>query len=460
MSLVGAFIVPHPPLIIPEVGKGQEKEIQKTIDAYEEVARRIGELKPDVIIITTPHSVLYSDYLHISPGEHAVGDFKNFGVPEVQIAVDYDSVFAQRLTSLAEEAGIPAGTQGERKKALDHATLIPLYFIDKFYLDYKLVRISLSGLSPLMHYRFGKCIAEAAKETEKRIVIVASGDLSHKLKASGPYGLAKEGPIFDHELTQAIANGDFLRFLTFDEDFSEAAAECGLRSFIIMAGALDGKSVTPELLSYEGPFGVGYAVAAFSINGEDKNRYFDAILEQSKVADSKTENDEDDYVRLARKSLEHYVKTHQQLRPTKEIPDELINQKAGVFVCLKINDQLRGCVGTISPVTPSIADEIINNAVSAGAADNRFPPVREYELPQLVYSVDVLGEATPIKSMEELDVKRYGVIVTSGARRGLLLPNLDGIDTPEQQVNIALQKAGISPNEHYSMKRFEVMRHK
>jgi len=460
MSLIGTFIVPHPPLIIPEIGKGQEKEIQKTIDAYEEVARRIGALKPDIIIITTPHSVLYSDYLHISPGKQATGNFKDFGVPEVSIEVAYDSAFAKRLTVLAEGAGIPAGIEGEKKKALDHATMVPLYFVNKQYQDYKLVRISLSGLSPIMHYRFGKCITTAAKETEKRIVMIASGDLSHKLKASGPYGLAKEGPIFDHELIQAIASGDFLRFMTFDEDFSEAAAECGLRSFIIMAGALDGKSVKSELLSYEGPFGVGYAVAAFTMNGEDENRHFDKILELSNVPDPKIQEDEDHYVQLARKSLEHYVKTHQQLPLTKEIPDELINQKAGVFVCLKIKDELRGCVGTISPMTPSIADEIVYNAVSAGAADNRFPPIREDELSQLVYSVDVLGEATPIKSMEELDVKRYGVIVTSKGRRGLLLPNLDGVDTPEQQVSIALQKAGIASNEPYAMERFEVVRHK
>jgi len=460
MSLIGTFIVPHPPLIIPEVGKGQEKEIQKTIDAYEEVGRRIGELKPDTIIITTPHSVLYSDYLHISPGEHATGDFKDFGAPKVHIEVEYDVNFAQRLTAIAEDAGIPAGMLGERNRALDHASLVPLYFVNKYHQDYKIVRVSLSGLLPLIHYRFGKCIAKAAQETQKRILIIASGDLSHKLKSSGPYGLAKEGPIFDRVLTEAITKGDFLQFLTFDEEFSEAAAECGLRSFIIMAGALDGKSVTPELLSYEGPFGVGYAVAAFTIDGEDENRHFDEILEQSTLAKLKTQNNEDDYVRLARKSLEHYVKKHQKIRPTQELSDELISQKSGVFVSLKINGKLRGCIGTTSPMTTSIADEIIYNAVSAGTRDPRFHPVTKDELPFITYSVDVLGEAYPISSLEELDVKRYGVIVSAKGKHGLLLPNLEGVETPEQQVSIALQKAGISPNENYSMERFEVVRHK
>lgn len=251
-----------------------------------------------------------------------------------------------------------------------------------------------------------------------------------------------------------------MQFLTFDEEFSEAAAECGLRSFIIMAGALDGKSVTPELLSYEGPFGVGYAVAAFTINGEDEHRHFDEILEKSTLAKLKTQNNEDDYVRLARKSLEHYVKKHQKIRPTQELSDELINQKSGVFVSLKINGKLRGCIGTTSPMTTSIADEIIYNAVSAGTRDPRFHPVTKDELPFITYSVDVLGEAHLISSLEELDVKRYGVIVSVKGKHGLLLPNLEGVQTPEQQVSIALQKAGISPNENYSMERFEVVRHK
>jgi AmmeMemoRadiSam system protein A/AmmeMemoRadiSam system protein B len=460
MSLIGAFIVPHPPLIIPEVGRGQEKEIQKTIDAYKEVARRIKKLKPDTIIVITPHSVMYSDYLHISPGNHANGNFGEFCAPGVSLEVDYDSVFAQRLTDIAEDAGIAAGTLGEKKKALDHATLVPLYFVNQDYQNYKLVRISISGLSPITHYRFGKCIAAAAQETEKRIVMIASGDLSHKLKASGPYGLSKEGPIFDRKLTEAMAKADFLGFLSLKTDFCEAAAECGLRSFITMAGALDGKLVVSELLSYEGPFGVGYAVAAFTITGEDKNRHFDLIFEKKEQAHLELLKEDDEYVRLARQSLEHYIKKHQVIHRPEGLSDELINQKSGVFVSLKINDKLRGCIGTISPATASIADEIIYNAVSAGIKDPRFDSVKKEELPWIVYSVDVLGEAEPISSMKELDVKRYGVIVSSKLKYGLLLPNLKGIDMPQQQVAIALQKAGISKNENYAMARFEVVRHK
>ena len=127
---------------------------------------------------------------------------------------------------------------------------------------------------------------------------------------------------------------------------------------------------------------------------------------------------------------------------------------------MKLDGSLRGCIGTISPTTSSIADEIIRNAISAGTEDPRFPPVTEDELSRLEYSVDVLGKAEKIESMDELDPLRYGVIVSKGHRRGLLLPNLEGVETAEKQISIALRKAGISPNEDYQLERFEVVRHK
>ncbi|MDD4531786.1 MAG: AmmeMemoRadiSam system protein A [Candidatus Pacebacteria bacterium] len=461
MPLLGTFIVPHPPLIVPEIGKGQELRIQKTIDAYKEIARRIGLLKPETIIVTTPHSILYADYFHLSPGPQGEGSFGDFGAPQVRMALDYDEELVRSISALAEKAGISAGTRGERNRNLDHGTMVPLYFINQAYNDFKLVRISLSGFSPLVHYQLGKCIAQAIEQTNKKVVIVASGDLSHKLKKDGPYGLSKEGPIFDREVTEAMASGNFLKFMTFEESFCESAAECGLRSFTIMAGALDGKKVKPELLSYEGPFGVGYAVAAFETIGDDETRHFEVQYENKeneKIESSKAA--EDPFVRLARKSLEHFVKHQERINRPSGLPDELTKKRAGVFVSLKMEGRLRGCIGTILPTTACIADEIIQNAVSSGTEDYRFSPVLEKELPRLVYSVDVLGDPEPISSQKELDPKRYGVIVSLRGRRGLLLPNLEGIDTPEQQVKIALQKAGISAHEPYSMERFEVKRHK
>lgn len=178
MSILGAFIVPHPPLIIPEVGRGDEKKIQKTIDSCHEIAKRIAELKPDTIIITTPHSILYSDYFHISPGSGAKGNFERFGAKDVSFSVEYDVSFVKELEALAKRKMIEAGTLGERDSGLDHGTMVPLYFVNQYLKDYKLVRIGLSGLSVTDHYRLGRCIKETADKLKRRIVFIASGDLS------------------------------------------------------------------------------------------------------------------------------------------------------------------------------------------------------------------------------------------------------------------------------------------
>lgn len=168
---------------------------------------------------------------------------------------------------------------------------------------------------------------------------------------------------------------------------------------------------------------------------------------------------EDEYVALARNTLEKYIQTGEIIKVPEGLPVDMTASKAGVFVSLKMKGNLRGCIGTIMPTTDSIAQEIIQNAISAGTQDPRFYPVQEEELPELVYSVDVLMEAEQIESINQLDVERYGVIVRSGRRTGLLLPALEGVETPEYQVSIALQKAGIRPDEKYSMERFEVIRY-
>lgn len=461
MPIQAAFIVPHPPLIIPEVGRGEEKRIQSTIDAYNDVGRRIAAIRPQTIVVISPHSVMYADYIHISPGPGGRGDLGRFHAPDVILKKKYDSPFISALCEAAGNERISAGTDGEKDPSIDHGVVVPLYFVEKYYSDYELVRISISGLSFLEHYRFGQCIAATTDLMNRNVVIIASGDLSHKLGKGGPYGFAEEGPVFDRQITKAMAGGNFMDFLTFEESFTEAAAECGLRSFIEMAGALDGQAVKSDFLSYEGPFGVGYAVCAYVPDGADESRHFADRLEakMEKRINGIREN-EDEYVRLARESLETYVRTGHRLERPENLPDELVRKKAGVFVSIKKEGKLRGCIGTITAVQSCIADEIIRNAVSSGTQDPRFDAVTGDELGALVYSVDVLDAPEKISSKDDLDVKRYGVIVKNSLRQGLLLPNLDGVDTPDQQVSIALQKAGISAHEPYSMERFEVVRHK
>lgn len=161
---------------------------------------------------------------------------------------------------------------------------------------------------------------------------------------------------------------------------------------------------------------------------------------------------------LARESLAHYLKNGQLLDTPSELQPELLGQ-AGVFVSLKKAGQLRGCIGTFTSTRATIAEEIIQNAVSAGTQDPRFWPVEAAELNELTVSVDILSQPEPVEGMDKLDPKCYGIVVHSGRRTGLLLPDLDGVNTVEQQVEIARQKAGIRPEEAVELYRFTVTRY-
>ena len=294
----------------------------------------------------------------------------------------------------------------------------------------------------------------------KNVVIIASGDLSHRLKEDGPYGYHREGAEYDRCIMEAMGSGDFGKLLEFSEDICEKAGECGHRSFTIMAGALDSTKVEAKQISYEGPFGVGYGICTYNTCGQDLNRNFkDQYEEKERKRIFKLRQLEDEYVRLARHAVEEYVRSGKKIKALEGISREMYGSRAGVFVSIKKEGSLRGCMGTICASRPSIADEIIENAVSAASRDPRFSPIKAEELDMLAISVDVLGDAEKIDSLDKLDVKRYGVIVTKGYKRGLLLPNLEGVDTVKEQIAIAKRKAGIGEHENVQLERFEVVRH-
>ena len=475
MAFEGAIMVPHPPIIIGQIGRGEEKKIQSTIDAYRSAARFLLSKRPQLIVISSPHTTMYSDYFHISPGLEAEGDFSAYRAKEVQIKVTYDQEFVNDLSDRAEMCGIPAGTLGERDRRLDHGTMIPLVFVQEAYrqagvkIDYKIARVGLSGLPLIEHYRLGMLIAKSADALERRSFFIASGDLSHKLKEDGPYGLSDEGPIYDEKIMDTMGRAAFGELFDFDETFCEKAAECGHKSFVIMAGALDGRALVAKRLSHEGTFGVGYGVCTYDIIGESEERHFAADYEKKRRDKmSELRQSEDTYVRLARRAVEGYVKNASYLSEDEVIGviegdseafGELTTKRGGTFVSLHKDGQLRGCIGTTGPTQKNIALETASNAVSACSRDPRFSPVSADEVDNIVYSVDILSEPEHIDSPDELDVKHYGVIVKSGSRRGLLLPNLDGVDSVDEQLSIARRKAGIGDMEKVSLERFEVVRH-
>ena len=448
--ILGTFMVPHPPLIVEEIGGKEIEKIALTKKSYEQVAEEVAKLNPETIIISSPHTMYYSDYFHICDGKELTGDFSRFGAPNVSFTEENDLELVEEIERVAD--GFPSGRTKE--VPLDHGTMVPLYFIRKKLPKSKIIVVGLSDLPLIDNYRFGMIIRKAVNNLNRKVVFVASGDLSHKLQEYGPYGFVKEGPEYDKRIMETMSNAKFNELLEYDEEFLDRAAECGHRSFTIMAGFLDSLNVKTTYLSHQDITGVGYGICTFYPIEENKARnYYDKYIEKNRVKESN-----DEYVKLAIKSLTSYITKKEHISIPANLPEEMLNRQAGAFVSIHKFGNLRGCIGTFLPTTNSIAEEIIQNAISASTRDPRFLPITEEELPFLEVNVDILSTPVPT-TKEELDPKRYGVIVSQGFKRGLLLPDLDGVDTIEEQISIAKQKAGIEDGE-IELERFEVTRHK
>ena len=464
-KIIGFYVMPHPPIIIPAVGHGEEKKIENTYEACESIGCEIAEIKPEVIIVVTPHGTMFSDAIALSFENSIAGNLKQFGAPEVSMKFDIDMDLTQEIMERADKCNIQTISatgntlkQYGREYELDHGAIIPLYFVESKYNSFKLVHITYGGLTPVQLYKFGKLIKEAVEESYKNVVFIGSGDLSHRLKDEGPYDYSPYGEMFDKKIISLLKKGDVASVFNIDPEIIENAGECGLRSYYIMLGAMDGYDIKGELLSYEGTFGVGYGVMKFELKESDRDILAE-ITKQKKEKYNKRVNNEDIYVRLARESLTNYLIDGNYMEVPRYVTDEMINLQRGVFVSLKKFGKLRGCIGTIFPVTESIAKEIVQNAVSAGEGDPRFGNVLVEELEDIIFSVDVLTEPK-VAIKEELNPKIFGVIVKSGVKSGVLLPDLEGVDTAQQQISIVLDKAGILPNEDYSIEKFQVNRHK
>lgn len=462
-GVCAGFLLPHPPIIVPAVGKGHENEATMTLSGYKKVAQSAAELRPDTVVVISPHAPLFSDYVFMYDSPVLEGSFWQFGAGHAKQRYEQDNELRNEIERLMGREGIPGGSLSQTDKLrhnisdeLDYGVLVPLYYFSLQYSSFKLVAMSCSGLDMQSLYKLGMLIREAAVTTGRKVCIIASGDMSHKANEKSSYGCCPEGAQFDSLICQGVEKRDIPFLLSIDSSVREKAAECGYRSLVILCGTFDGERPDTELISYEAPFGIGYCIAKFMPSGEKAENAFSAA--HKKIG----REDENPYVAIARATLEEYVRHKtvpkaEDFSQYKDHPD-LFNKRAGVFVSLKKFGDLRGCIGTTAPVRDCIAAEIISNAISAGTCDPRFEPVRADELDFIEYSVDVLSEAVPaVKS--ELDPKKYGVIVKSGRRSGLLLPDLDGVDNVEQQLEIACRKAGINPSEHYEIYKFTVERH-
>ena len=451
------MFMPHPPIIIKEIGGTEVEKARDTIHGMQTLALKVSHIQPDTIVFVSPHGNAFTDATCIFDGDKLEGDFKQFGAPEIGAKKTVNRSLTHKILEKLNQENIKTVqmTKALAKKynirnGLDHGALVPMHFIDYEYDTYDIVHITPGFTSLAQNYLIGQHIEQIindyTRETGQVVLVIISGDLSHALKDSGPYAYHSDGPRFDACIQKAIQEKKVKPLLEMSPEFVDNAAQCGLRPYLIGFGILGEQIDRSEMISYEGPFGVGYLTG---------------FIEEKKIDSKKKRMDE--YVRLARKSIECYVKTHTKYIFEKEkfsdsFVQEALKQRSGVFVSIHKFGELRGCIGTIQGINENIIEEIIYNGISACSSDPRFNPIAKNELEDLEIKVDVLMPIEPIKSEEQLDVNTYGVIVEQGQKRGLLLPKLEGVETVKKQVEIAKQKAGIYKGS-YALFRFKVERH-
>ncbi len=481
-SIVFSGIAPHPPIMVPEVGRESIAEVRGSIDAMAELTKRLVASGAETVVLISPHAPLEPYAFVAYRGPLLRGDFANFRAPSVRFDVTLDQELLSTITKAAsqeryEVVNLPGHD-------LDHGTAVPLYFLFQNGWTGRVVALGYCFLSNEDHLRFGSCIGKAISEVGRSVAIIASGDLSHRLKPDAPAGYNPTAYIFDEEVVDALRCNTPERIIKIDQDLRRIAGECGYRSMLVALGATRELPLACEVLHYEAPFGVGYLVAQLTDKSAAGTRpdtpsgtlekmpdntvgvsrqIFDSSTAQSTVAEGNTSRSprsvEAELPALARAAVETYVRQESQIDPPPDLSG-LLGARAACFVSLKTLDgQLRGCIGTVEPAKNSLAEELIANAINAATRDPRFSPVSKDELANLRYSVDVL-EAPEPATLAELDPAVYGVIVEdeSGLHRGLLLPDLEGVDTVTRQVEIAARKAGIPPETPLKYWRFRVNR--
>lgn len=457
-TLVFAGIAPHPPIMVPEVGREAIAEVRKSIDGMADLTQRIIDLGVETIILISPHAPLEPAAFIAYDGPQLFGDFAKFRAPTATAHAELDDELLTEITAAAASENLIV--MRIRGQDLDHGTAVPLYFLQHNGWNGKVVALGYSFLSNEDHLRFGKCIRSAIAKVGRRVAFVASGDLSHRLKPDAPAGYNPHAHLFDEEVVEAIRSGVPDQIVNIDQDLRRAAGECGYRSMLVALGMIQDAKQSTEVISYEAPFGVGYLVAQLFSEPVAVAGAAPSFLAKSTVEPGPVAGGADSIPALARQTIETFVNTNSIIDLPNNLPEEL-NARAGCFVSIKTHDgQLRGCIGTIEPVTDTLAEEIIANALSAATRDPRFQPVRRDELPNLKYSVDVLS-APEVCPIEDLDPKVYGVIVEDekGLHRGLLLPNLEGIRSATDQVEIASRKAGITAGTPVKISRFRADRY-
>ncbi len=438
-----AVLLPHAPILIPAVAGPRQQACRATITAMREVARRVVAARPDTVVLVSPHAPREDRAFGVTAG-NLTGSLAQFGAPRAAVRLPGDPGFSAALREGAAARGV--GTCRLPAVALDHGSVVPLLFLAEAGWEGPTVVVALAADDNSRIGDLGGCVAAAAEHLGRRVAVVASGDMSHRLQPGAPCGYDPQAVDFDAAFIHQLRLGATRRLAEAVAPLQGRAAEDVVESTLFALGATGWRAEGREVLGYEGPFGVGYGVA---------------VLFAATTADVAPPAEERrspaDLPAVARAAIAA------ALGLTGAAVEPRIGDRPGpngVFVTLHTADgRLRGCIGTLASRTGDLAAETWRVAREAALADPRFPPVVAGELARLQLEVTVLGPLEEVASEAALDPARWGVVVRAAdGRRGLLLPGIPEVETVARQLAVARAKARIGPDEPVRLQRFAAER--
>jgi AmmeMemoRadiSam system protein A/AmmeMemoRadiSam system protein B len=444
-----AVLMPHAPILVPAVGGARGDAAKASSRAMRAAAVAVLNHRPETLVLISPHAPRRAGAFGIWANERLEGSFEQFGAPQTHLSLPNDVRLAEAIAVEAQLRNVAIWAIHQPR--LDHGALVPLWFLTGAGWQGPTVIISLDGSEDGELIQLGEAITAAANQLQRRIAIIASGDMSHRLTPAAPGGFHPQAQRFDKNFLRLVHSGDYRKIRNINPELRAVAAEDAVDSTLIAVAAVDWDASGHKFLSYEGPFGVGYGVAILFAEDSKHGRM---EVDGGRLAKAEGAT----LPQVARAAVAAALGGSSAQTP--RAAGAYLLQPRGVFVTVRErNGMLRGCVGTVTPVCANLVEETWRNARLAALQDTRFPPVIHDELEDLRFVVSVVHSIKAVATADDLNPRHYGVIVTTqDGRRGLLLPGIVNITTSAEQLQVARQKGGIEPDEPVTLQRFEVDR--
>lgn len=441
MAIPCAVLMCHAPIVIPQIAGVRASQCEGTTRAMRAAATALVRQAPEVVVIISPHTPRDRRRFGVVSAAHIGGDFSRFGAPEVAVRLPGAPHAASELERAARKLDLlTCATAGDE---LDHGALVPLFFMVEAGWSGSTLLLALPYPGTGTEPRMGLAIAKAAHALGESWCVLASGDMSHRLTHDAPAGYHSRARDFDATFRSLIDAGQLERACSVDPGLRDVAAEDVVDSTAVAAAAVGFDAAGHRTLHYEAPFGVGYLEAVLH----------ERPLARSADAPRAVTAQQHPLLSVARHAIDAAL--HERRYDVPALSEPWVRPR-GVFVTLRIGGELRGCIGHVEPQHATLAHEVASCAIGAALHDPRFAAMTPLELADVTIELSLLSPCERVVHLDELDAERYGVVVSAGHRRGVLLPAVAGIHSVHDQLRVALRKAGLTGQEDVQLERFEV----